>query len=93
MLKAKAGEALDVASQALVDLAGDIKMEEAVMDQRDEDDDDDDGEEGWVDPHDGMLQEDQDKLDSTVCPVQLVPVKVSSNSAQTLIKDYSLHHI
>jgi len=46
MLKAKADEALDVASQALVDLAGDIEMEEAIMDKRDdneeEDDDDDD---------------------------------------------------
>jgi len=50
--KAKADKALDVASQALVDLAGDIEMEEAIMDKRDddeEDDDDDNGEEGSID--------------------------------------------
>ncbi len=77
--KSKAGEALDVTSQALVDLAGDIEMEVAVMDERD-DDNDDDGQEGWVGPCDGMSQDDQDELDSVVHPVQLVLVKVSSNS-------------
>jgi hypothetical protein len=78
--KAKADEALDVASQVLVDLAGDIEMEEAVMDERDDDEDDDDREEGWVDPRDGMSQEDRDELDLMVRPVRLVLVKVSSNS-------------
>ena len=62
--KAKADEVLDVASQALVDLAGDIEMEEAIMDERDdeEEDDDNDGEEGWIDPCDGMSQKDHDEL-------------------------------
>src|SRR6266704_2801169 len=47
--KANADEALDVASQALVDLAGDIEMEEAVMDERTDDEaEDDDGEEGQI---------------------------------------------
>jgi hypothetical protein len=85
--KAKADEALDVASQALVDLAGDIEMEEAIMDERDdeEEDDDDDGEEGSIDPCDGMSQEDRDELDLSVRPVRLVLVKVSSNSDRTLM--------
>ena len=78
--KSKKGEVLDVASQALVDFAGDIEMEEAVMDERENDDDDDDGEEGWVDPCDKMLQDKQDDLDLSMQPVRLVLVKVSSNS-------------
>ncbi len=36
VLKAKEGEVLDVASQALVDLAGDIEMEEVTMDEGDD---------------------------------------------------------
>jgi hypothetical protein len=80
--KAKAGKALDVASQVLVDLAGDIEMEEAEMDDRG-DDDDDDRAEGWLDPCDGMSQNDRDELDESVLPVRLILVKVSSNSDQT----------
>ena len=41
VLKAKANEVLDVALQALVDLAGDIEMEGEAMDDRGDDDDDD----------------------------------------------------
>jgi hypothetical protein len=84
--KAKEGEVLDVASQALVDLAGDIEMEEAAMDEGDDDetaDDDEtpgDGDEGWIDPVGGMSQKDREELDMSVRPVQLVLVKVSSNS-------------
>jgi hypothetical protein len=89
--KAKVGEVLDVASQALVDLAGDIEMEEAVMDKREDDEDDDDREEGWLDPRDGMSQGDLDELDLTVRPVRLVLVKVSSNSDQTpMMECYSI---
>jgi hypothetical protein len=85
--KAKAGSALDATSQVLVDLAGDIDLEEAVMDERgdDDDDDDDDGQEGWVDPRNGMSQDDQDELDSAVRPVRLVLVKVSSNCNDQLV--------
>jgi len=77
--KAKAGEALDAASQALADLAGDIEMEEAAMDQGGDDEDTDDREEGWVDPLYGMSQEEQEKLDVSVRPMRLMLVKVSSN--------------
>jgi hypothetical protein len=79
--KSKADKALNAASRALVDLAGDIEMEGAVMDKRGDDNYDDD-EEGWVDPRDGMSQKAQDDFDSTVRPVRLVLVKVSSNSDQ-----------
>jgi hypothetical protein len=80
--KAKADKALDAALQALVDFAGDIEMEEAEMDDRG-DDDEDDREEGWVDPRDGMSQNDQDELDKSVLPVRLILVKVSSSSDRT----------
>ncbi len=84
--KANADEALDVASQALVDLAGDIEMEEAVMDERTDDEaEDDDGEEGQIDPRNGMSQDERDELDTAVRPVRLVLVKVSLNSDQTLM--------
>ena len=79
---------LDVASQVLVDLAGDIEMEEAIMDKRDDDDDDDDdddGEEGLINRCDGMSEEDHDELDLSVHLVRLVLVKVSSNSDHTLM--------
>jgi hypothetical protein len=80
--KAEADKVLDVTSQALVDLAGDIETEGETMDQRDDDEDDDDeGEEGtWVNPRDEMSQIDREELDSAVRPVRLVLVKVSSNS-------------
>jgi hypothetical protein len=83
MPKAKANEALDVATQALVDLAGDIDMEEAVMDEN-EDEEDDDREEGLLDPRDWMSHDEREELDLAVRPVQLVLVKVSSNSVPTL---------
>ena len=78
--KARADEAFDVASTALLDLAGDIESDEEIMERRNADDDDnDDGEEGLVDPRNGMSQEEQEELDATVRPVRLVLVKVSSN--------------
>jgi hypothetical protein len=66
-------------------------MEEAVIDERDNDEDDDDREEGWVNPRNGMSQEDRDELDLMVHPVWLVLVKVSSNSDQTLMMDWYSH--
>jgi hypothetical protein len=47
------------------------------MDERG--DDDDDIEEGWVDSHNGMSQNDQDELNEAVLPVRLVLTKVSLN--------------
>jgi hypothetical protein len=82
--KAKADEALDKASQALVELAGNIDTEEEAMDDgRDGDVDNVDEDEGWFDPRYGMSQEEREELDSSVGPVRLVLVKVSSKSATT----------
>jgi len=78
--KAKGGQALDAASQALADLAGNIEMEEAEMDQDGDDEETDDREEGWFNPLDGMSQEEREALDLSVRPVRLVLVKVISNS-------------
>jgi hypothetical protein len=81
--KAKVGEALDVASQALRDLAGDIETEEAAMDEGGDDDDNiEKGDEGprWFNPQEGMSQEDREELELSVRPMWLVLVKVSSNS-------------
>ena len=81
VLKAKAGEALDVASQALADLAGNINLEEAAMKDGDDGDNVDDREElGWMDPLEGMSREDQEALALSVRPMHLMLVKVSSNS-------------
>jgi hypothetical protein len=80
MPKDKGDDALDVASRALLDLAGDIDLEEAAMDESGDDGDEDDKEEGTIDPRDGMSQEERDELDVSVRPVRLVLVKVSSNS-------------
>ena len=80
MPKAKGDNALDVASQALLDLAGDIEMENEAMDKNMKEQEDDDRREGSVDLHEGMSQEEQDELDVTVHPVQLVLVKLSLNS-------------
>jgi hypothetical protein len=89
--KSKANEELDLASRALAELAGDIEMEGKVMDESVDDDDDDDKEVGWVDPRDGMSQDDQDDLDLSVRPLRLVLVKVSSNSVQTLMTGTNKH--
>jgi hypothetical protein len=78
--KSEGGEALDAASQALADLAGNIEMEEAEMDQGGDDEEADDREEGWFDPLDRMSQEERETLELAVRPVRLVLVKVSSNS-------------
>ena len=81
--KAQADEALDVASRALVELAGENEIEEEAMD--DGNGEDDNGVDGWIDPREEMSQDELDELDLTVRPVRLVLVKVSSNSSQTLI--------
>ena len=78
--KAKANEALDVASQALADLAGDIDLEEAEMNDLKDDDNVDENELGWMDPLEGMLQEDRKAQETSVHPMRLVLVKVSLNS-------------
>jgi hypothetical protein len=68
-----------LASQALVDLAGNIEMEELVMDKREEAEEDD-REVGWVNPCNEMSQNERVELDLAVHPMRLVLVKVSLSS-------------
>ena len=75
--KGDADESLDGASLALVDMARDIGPNEC------EDENDDDGGDtsnGWVDPHEGMLQDERNELNMTVQPIWLVLMKVCLNS-------------
>lgn len=80
VLKANIDEALDGASQALVDLAGDIEAEGETMDKTDGSDEDNDREKSWVNPRDAMSKRDREDLDSAVHPVRLALAKVSSDS-------------
>jgi hypothetical protein len=79
--KARAGEALDAATQALANLACDIESEEVAMasDLVGDEEDDDDGE-GLADIRDGMLTDEIAALDESLQPVRLVLVKVNSDS-------------
>ncbi|KAF8811851.1 hypothetical protein BYT27DRAFT_7028619, partial [Phlegmacium glaucopus] len=75
--KAKAGEALSAAVEALSDLAGDIEIEEASMGRElAEDDDSDDDEDGLADPRDEMTDDEITELDVSLQPVRLVLVKL-----------------
>jgi len=75
--KGNSDESLEGASQALVDVARDIEPDKC----KDEDEDDmDDIENGWVDPHQGMSQDEQNEHNLTLPPIQLVLMKVCSNS-------------
>lgn len=75
--KAKAGEALTAAAQALSTLAGDIETEEALMEVgMAQDGDDNDDVDGLANVRDGMSVEELEELDETLQPVRLVLVKV-----------------
>ena len=66
--KAKGDDTLNIASQALLELAGNVKMENEAMDKNEEEENDD-KKDGSVDPRDGMSQEEQDRLNAMVHPV------------------------
>ena len=81
--KAKAGEALTAAAQAISTLAGDIETKESEMggdmaQDSDDNDNDDDDDDGLADVCDGMSDEEIAELNETLQPVRLVLVKVSS---------------
>ena len=68
--KAKAGEALTAAAQALSTLAGDIETEEALMEvDMAQDGDDNDDVDGLANVRDGMSVEELEELDKTLQPV------------------------
>ncbi|KAI0267913.1 hypothetical protein BGY98DRAFT_382649 [Russula aff. rugulosa BPL654] len=79
--KDQANKVFDEATTALMDLAGDIDIEEEEMAESGDDGDDDDDEdnentENWVDERDNMTVEQLAELDESVQPVRLMLVKV-----------------
>jgi len=82
--KARAGEVLDAATQALANLASDIEGEEVSMagDLVGDEEEDDNGE-GLADIRDGMSTDEIAALDESLQPVRLVLVKVNSDSDST----------
>jgi len=82
--KARAGKALDTATEALANLAGDIEGEEVSMagDLVGDEEEDDNGE-GLADIRDGMSADEIAVLDESLQPVRLVLVKVNSDSDST----------
>ena len=65
---------LDAATMELLKLAGDIDLEEWITMSTSDDDLEatDDDEEGWVDEHDNMTEDDLKELVASVQPVQLL---------------------
>jgi hypothetical protein len=79
--KAKEGEALDAAAEALANMAGDIEMEEKLIEgDFTSDDDMDDDNDGLADVREEMSEVEIAALDESLKPVQLALVKVSSIS-------------
>jgi hypothetical protein len=71
---------LDAATKELLKLAGDIDLEERITVSASGDDSEaaDDDEEGWVDEHEDMTEDDLKELAASVQPVQLLLTKVTS---------------
>jgi hypothetical protein len=75
--KAKDGEALDEAAQALADLANEIDIEERETQvMNDDDGEDDEPLNSWVDFREGMTAEQLEELEESVKPVRSMLVKV-----------------
>jgi hypothetical protein len=77
--RAQANNAFDEATTALIELAGNIDVEEQEMaESSDDSDDDEDNEntEDWVDERDTMTAEQLAALDESAQPVRLMLVKV-----------------
>lgn len=74
--KKKGGEALDQTEQDLLDLAGDIDLEEAETRGAADGDLDNDNIDGWVDEVALLTEEEAAELSESVLPVRLVLVKV-----------------
>ena len=73
--KAKQGNMLDEAVQALATLAKDLDVEEAAAKDADEENLEDD-EQGWIDEREVMSNDERAMLDESVKPIRLVLVKV-----------------
>lgn len=73
--KAKQGDTLDEAAQALAMLAKELDVEEAAAKDADEEDLEDD-EQGWIDEREPMSDDERAMLDESVKPIRLLLVKV-----------------
>jgi len=69
---------LDVATIELLKLAGDIDLEEQITASASDDEAADDEEEGWVDEHKDMTEDELKELAASVQPVRLLLTKVTS---------------
>jgi hypothetical protein len=71
---------LDAATKELLKLAGDIDLEEWITVSASGDDSEaaDDDEEGWVDEHEDMTEDDLKELVASMQPVRLLLTKVTS---------------
>jgi len=69
---------LDEATIELLKLAGDIDLEEQITASASDDEAADDEEEGWVDEHEDMTEDELKELAASVQPVQLLLTKVTS---------------
>jgi len=80
--KAQVDKVFDEATAALMELAGNIDVEERESaeheDERDDDEADEDTED-WIDEREGMTLEQRAELDKSVQPVRLMLVKVRVN--------------
>jgi len=76
--KARGDQVLDAAAEELLNLAGDIELEEEVSaeDGEDGEDGEDDNIEGWVDERDTMTATELKELDTQVRPIRLLLTKV-----------------
>lgn len=68
---------LDAATRELLKLAGDIDLEERITVSDGDDEVADEEEEGWVDEHEDMTEEDLKELSASVQPVRLLLTKVT----------------
>ena len=70
-------ESIDEGTKELLQLAGDIDLEEEeTVGAGDEEDAEDDSNEGWVDEHERMTKEELTDLSKNVQPVRLLLTKV-----------------
>lgn len=69
---------LDAATSELLKLAGDIELEEQITASTGDDEAEDDDEEGWVDEHEDMTEDELKDLAASVQPVRLLLTKVMS---------------
>ena len=77
--KAKRGEVLDEAAQALADLAMELDIAEQNAQETSDDDEDNDGGPwggAWVDFGEGLSEEERKNLDVSIQPVRSMLVKV-----------------